>query len=373
VLFQTSSVGSDGLEKQFQKPLFQNMGMFLGMTLCLVIFEFQKCTQRSGEESLPLKADAATIQAAMVPVRGSDNRVYYMVLVPAICDFLATYLMNIGLLWINASIWQMVRGSIIFFVAMIRWAWLKRKIHLFQWVGVLVVMLALCIIGYACINMSDTSTLQSSDYEKLAGVLLVFLAQLVQAIQCVVEEHLLHDINASDLQVVGLEGFWGLVLCVGVAMPAAYYLPYQGLHEDTWDTLTMIMNSHKLFFLFTVYVFVILGFNMFAMKVTMYINSVTRNILDTIRTMFIWVIMVSTHYLVSEKFGESWSNWSLLELAGFGVLLSGLFTYYKVITLSCLDYPDDDAPPAPHIEGTPMLYGASPAPPSAGIPGSPHM
>lgn len=29
-------------------------------------------------------------------------RVYYVVIVPAICDFVATYMMNVGLLWINA-------------------------------------------------------------------------------------------------------------------------------------------------------------------------------------------------------------------------------------------------------------------------------
>jgi hypothetical protein len=49
--------------------------------------------------------------------------VLVQVIVPAICDFVATYMMNVGLLWINASIWQMLRGSIVLFAAIIRLVW----------------------------------------------------------------------------------------------------------------------------------------------------------------------------------------------------------------------------------------------------------
>lgn len=352
VLFQNTSIGVDGKEHPFQKPLFQNMGMFVGMTLCLFVYEYQRWTTPRSEETIPLKADAATIQAASQPQR-SDWRIYYIVLVPAVCDFVATYMMNIGLLWINASIWQMVRGSIIFFVALIRWGWLKRAIHVYQWFGVAIVMLALSIIGYACMNTGDASGTGSTETQKLLGVLLVFAAQLVQATQCVVEEHLLHDVSASASQVVGLEGFWGLLLCVGVAMPLASYLPIEGLHEDTWDSLVMLYNSPRLCALFIIYVFVILGFNAFAMKVTQYINSVTRNILDTIRTMFIWIILTGVHYTVSPLFGEAWSPWSLVELGGFMVLLAGLFTYYKVFTLPCFEYPDEEETLPHPVVGTP--------------------
>lgn len=343
VLFQTTSIGIDGQEHKFAKPGFQNLGMFFGMTLCLVLFEATRCrTPATDEERLPLKtADASAVSASRLP---TDWRVYYVVLVPAICDFLATYAMNIGLIWINASVWQMVRGSIIFFSAMIRWLWLKRKIHTFQWCGVAIVMAALCIIGYACIHAENSDALTSTESQKLLGVLLVFVAQLVQATQTVVEEHLLHDISASDMQIVGLEGFWGLLLCLTVALPLGSYLPYDGLHEDTWDTFVMLKNNPQLCVLVVIYCLVILGFNVFAMRVTMYINSVTRNILDTVRTMFIWIILTVVHYTVSDNYGEPWSSWSLVQLAGFVVLLSGLFIYYKVITLSCFEYPEDEAP-----------------------------
>src|SRR5690349_20735431 len=109
------------------------------------------------------------------------------------------------------------------------------------------------------------------------------------------------------MQIVGLEGVWGLALCVGVAMPVAAYIPVAGLHEDTWDTLEMMRNSVSVEVLFTLYVIVILGYNMFAMKTTMYLNSVTRNIIDTVRTIFIWTVLTVIHYVANPAFGEPWS------------------------------------------------------------------
>jgi len=208
-------------------------------------------------------------------------------------------------------------------------------------------MSALCIIGMSCI-LSDSAKIPSaSDVTasyRILGVLLVFAAQIVQAVQTVVEEHLLHDIRASDLQIVGLEGVWGFALCALVAMPLAYYMPYHGLHEDTIDTLTMLKNNSTVAALFVLYVLVILGYNMFAMKVTLYLNSVTRNVPDTARTMFIWITLTVIHYTYSEKFGEDWNSYSYMQLAGFGVLIFGLFSYYKVITLPCFDYTEEYVP-----------------------------
>jgi len=347
--------------------LFQNTGMFAGMMLCLFVFFIQQrltMTRQILAERVPLlptSADSTSLS------KKKSNRVYWVVLAPAMCDFLATYMMNVGLLWINASVWQMVRGSIVFFVAMIRLFWLKRPIERYQWFGVFTVMMALCIIGFSCImNDAGKASVHGADEVtpllKVAGVLLVFLAQLVQATQCVVEEYLLTDLDASDMQIVGLEGIWGLIFCVFIAMPYAYYTSIEGIHEDTWDTLEQMKNSGVVCFLFTVYVLVILGYNTFAMKLTKHLNSGDRNVIDTVRTIFIWTILTIVHYTYSETYGEAWSGWSWVQLAGFAVLASGLATYYKAWQLPCFDYDiieeqvEEEA--VPSKPATPIVMGS---------------
>ena len=37
------------------------------------------------------------------------------------------------------------------------------------------------------------------------------------------------------------------------------------------------------------------------------------------------------------KIGEEWSNWSFLELFGFGVLLYGTFAYKALVKMPCVD------------------------------------
>ena len=59
VLFQCQAVGLDGTLKHFGKPLFQNTGMFAGMSLCLVVFEFNR-------RLCALKAKASAEQKPLV-------------------------------------------------------------------------------------------------------------------------------------------------------------------------------------------------------------------------------------------------------------------------------------------------------------------
>lgn len=83
-------------------------------------------------------------------------------------------------------------------------------------------------------------------------------------------------------------------------------------------------------------------------------DSVRRNVLDTLRTMFIWMTLTIIHYTYDTSYGEEWTSWSLVQLLGFGVLVCGLFTYYKVVTLPCFDYPTDQPIVVPVKQGTPI-------------------
>ena len=74
----------------------------------------------------------------------------------------------------------------------------------------------------------------------ILGMTLVFVAQGIQALQTVIEEHLLQGIEAPANMVVGMEGVWGFVLTAFVALPIAAVLPGEegsDLHADFIDSL----------------------------------------------------------------------------------------------------------------------------------------
>lgn len=142
--------------------------------------------------------------------------------------------MNVGLLWIPGSIWQMLRGSIVIFTAILSVTYRKKPLYssgnslaFFEfittgWTGVAIVSLALVIVGGACFKtpaevepapLSTSSSTSSSVsptttpmWEEGLGMLLVVLAQGLQALQTIVEEKLMHDVKAAPTLVVGMEG-----------------------------------------------------------------------------------------------------------------------------------------------------------------------
>ncbi|KAJ6252078.1 hypothetical protein M0813_14627 [Anaeramoeba flamelloides] len=325
--FQTKAVGRDGKKHYFNKPLYQNATMFLGMVLCFTFPLFLKSKEKKNDETKK---------------PSSMKRLAKLSTAPATCDFLATYFMNIGLIFLPASMWQLLRGSIVIFSAILTVFYRKRKVPKFQWAGVSIVTIGLTLIGCAAIlGTHDETGQQFSSVERGVGIILVILAQFIQALQTIIEETLLHDYeDTNPAHIVGFEGLWGLILCVVISSPIAYYVPEKsGFKEDSIDTFVMLGNSGFLVGTTFVYIVVILLYNYTGMVITDFSSALLRNILDGLRTLFIWVALIVVYYTSPDSgFGEKWSNWSYLQLGGFVTLIVGTFMYNKIIKFPCFNY-----------------------------------
>lgn len=83
-----------------------------------------------------------------------DWKAYTYIGVPAVFDMIATTLMTFGLVYINVSIMQMLRGAMVVFATLFNMCCLKRKIRAYQWVSVLLTVIALFLVGLSCILAS---------------------------------------------------------------------------------------------------------------------------------------------------------------------------------------------------------------------------
>ena len=144
---------------------------------------------------------------------------------------------------------------------------------------------------------------------------------------------------------LGFEGLWGLLFFAGLA-PVLTLTPRSGedisiiWHEDFGDTFTQLSNSSDLVLLCFGYFVVIFLYNVSANFVTQCLSAVVRSILEACRVMGVWAVGLMLFYLGNSsysKVGEEWSNWSFLELFGFGILLYGTFTYKALIKLPCVN------------------------------------
>lgn len=202
------------------------------------------------------------------PIRLPDGRIKlqglrtFLLAAPACCDIAGTTLMNVGLLFVAASIYQMTRGALVLFVGLFSVLFLHRKLYLYQWLALFIVVLGVALVGLAGALFGDkqghditqesvvSATLgiravaQTPEAVRaVIGVLLIAAAQIFTASQFVLEEWILENYAMEPLQVVGWEGIFGftvtvigsIILYLGVGRTEAgrygYFDTKEGWHQ----------------------------------------------------------------------------------------------------------------------------------------------
>ena len=159
----------------------------------------------------------------------------------------------------------------------------------------------------------------------------------------ILEEKFLKHRNLPVAQVVGMEGMWGVILMCSVVLPAMYYLPGAdgGSYENAYEALYMLAHSHTLMWLVMGYVVSIAFYNFLGLNVSKHLSTVHRTLIDGLRTTVVWIVDLIIFYFVNEAYGEAWNDYSLVQLAGFGLLLLGTLVYNKILRLPGFVYPKE--------------------------------
>ncbi|CAL7950952.1 unnamed protein product [Xylocopa violacea] len=291
--------GEDGQPRHFNHPFMQSSFMFIGEMMCFVVFKIlYHYYVRRGDGSVdnnPL-------------TKGSLVFNPFILLIPALCDTCATSIMYVGLNMTYASSFQMFRGAVIIFTAILSMGFLNRKLGSREWSGIAMVIIGLALVGISDIIMEDSN--------------------VITAVQMVVEEKFVAGQNIPALQAVGWEGLFGFITICIIMIPLNFIHaspPFadnsRGTLEATKDAFIQIENSGHLLMAIIGISFSIAFFNFAGISVTKEMGATTRMILDSIRTIVIWVFTLA--------FG--WQAFHYLQLIGFVILLIGMCCYNNVI------------------------------------------
>lgn len=82
------------------------------------------------------------VKASQV-ARGNSTKEIFMLGIPTFFDLVATVLMNVGLLSVTASVYQMMRGAEMLFAALFAVAFLHRQLNKFHYLGILCCVVSL--------------------------------------------------------------------------------------------------------------------------------------------------------------------------------------------------------------------------------------
>merc|ERR1719187_1280680 len=165
---------------------------------------------------------------------------------------------------------------------------------------------------------SDNS---SSLHNVLLGDFLIFGSQIIVASQMGYDEKFVSKYNVPALQAVGWEGTFGFTTLAILLIPASFievgpafgHGPRHVL-EDAYDGCYQLAHNPTLALAFTGTIVSIAFFNFAGISVTKELSATTRMVLDSIRTISIWMFSIAVH----------WQDFYALQLLGFAILLSGM-------------------------------------------------
>ncbi|KAF9158063.1 hypothetical protein DFQ26_008023 [Actinomortierella ambigua] len=337
--------------EHFEQPLWQTLNMFLGESLCLILagicallaafFGRAKWAELVLDEEDPQPHSATESDGLIAPVTTAHSTsaaikprlqgpLVFLLWVPTLCDMTATTLMNVGLVYTTASVYQMLRGALVIITGLLSVIFLKRKLLAYEWFALITITVGIATVGLASVlhtsksvRADPTDEDAAQAFKAMFGIFLVLFAQLFTAAQFVIEEKFLSGYQIAPLRAVGYEGIFGTI-SVLIAMPIFHYTI--GIHDpkssfnlhNGWDQI----SSHSTIWIPAIIImFSISSFNFFGISVTKTICATSRSTIDSCRTLFIWMISL---YL-------GWETFLPLQVVGFIMLVYGTFVFNGVV------------------------------------------
>ena len=293
--------------------------MFMGEMLCLFAYEAIYCFNKYHRHY------------NLLPMGEQENEksTTLIWIIPAVLDLLSTSLLYIGLQMISAASFQMIRSSLILFTGLLSVFILRTKLRARHWIGMVIITTGLIITGFGDYNSDD-----NSNWKAILGDALVLVSQLLTAIQVTFEEKFLKKFNVNSLKAAGWEGLFGFMIMFAAFIPM-YYIPwdistthvqenYTHRLEDAIDAFSMMLESR---FLMTACIGSVLSiaiYNFAGLTVTRRWNASSRIVLDSSRTLFVWIFSFALPIFRSKK----WKTVLGFQTLGYSALVGGTFVYY---------------------------------------------
>ena len=323
--------------------------MFNGEFVCLLIYWLKEGRFKKKQKSESLISN--------VEENNNNNKkepkIWYF-LFPAIFDILGSSISSISLTFLPTSIYQMFRGAIIIFTCTASILFLKNKYYRHHFLGIIVVILGLIIVGLDAVLNGDSSEGENPAF----GIFLVVLSQVFSCFLFITEEKLLKGYETPPIKAVGLEGMWG-VLCYIVLLFIFYFIRCESWpnflkdgvcirdneieekstirFENAIFALKQIYASTKLKCYLSLYVCSIAFFNFSGLTISKYSSATSRTIVDTARTILVWIFFLTMPFVPE----ETKETFSWLQLLGFVVLVIGGLIYNEILVLPFLGFADN--------------------------------
>lgn len=314
--------GDPATAQHFNQPAFQTFQMFMGEFLVIAVYWYVYRFKQK------LQAESALLLASNTPKPLSVWSFPPKYAVLASCDLIATTLLNVGLVYTPVLVYQMMRGSLVLFVAMFLVIFLRRVITRAEWASLALVALGVAIVGLS--GSHKVPEIEQSGIKKsvVVGIVLIIAAELVQAVQFVVEEHILEHLDSVPLKIVYCEGAYGLVFIL-VATTILNYVARLMLSPEQFERspfnigelVSQLQANSAIVYTLVAIMALIACFNCLGISITLRVSATARLTVDTCRTLLVWAVAIFLQ----------WEQFRALQAVGFALLVAGTLSFNGVI------------------------------------------
>lgn len=252
--------------------------------------------------------------------------------IPAILNLLASALRWTSLVYIDASIVEMmVSGLELTLSVVAARIFRKRMVAKRRWAGVTAVAVGVIVIERANGGKGGEGDPHTTQ-DKMIGVILIVIQSILSVLQDLAEEIFMQSSGSSvpATMMLGIEGMYGFA--VGAIIYSSANEMLRGV-EDIDATIAMLRdndNAELRWWLAGLpLIFLITG--MFNIKATEVTSAMTRNVWKTLRTGLVWVIALGVYYWGNNPaLGEAWHvPESFVLLFGYIMMSGGIMAYYS--------------------------------------------
>ena len=367
--FNKYIVSQIAIGRKFSHSWFLNLIMFIGESMGIPVFyilfnkkgktEKSENTENTDTENIENTEKSENLETAepeQNKVREEEKPEInkFLLAIPGFLDTCSTGLANIGLILLPASIYQMLKGSLIVMTFLMSKFVVRNKHILDHYIAIPISTLGVVLVGLSAYLNADKNDNKdgnsSSASQTLLGIVLMVIAMFILSIQFCFDEYFMRRYSCHPLICIGYEGVFGffinLFLCFIFYFikcgsyekdeEPSYFVKNMCTSDDKneWRpeniafALRQFIDNGVLTIIVPITIFFMSTFNILGVSITKYGSATTRSVTDNVRSFLVWLwfLMPFNQEDLIEKF-------NFLQLFGFLCICIGAFIYNGMFKL----------------------------------------
>lgn len=308
----------------FYYPLFQTSLMFFGEALC-VATAFVFIRKKNREKDFVGRQEG--LEGLGIEKGCFERLGKFGFCISALFDLMGSFLEYFSFNMLQASVIVTFKMMVIVFIWAYRVFVLKKTVYRHQWLGLSLLLMGFLIVGFEVTFNSNRSI--KWDSTAGFGIVLMIIAQIFNSLNIISEEFLMDKISINPLEVVSIEGFSGLFLCVLLFIPFRYASSFEpGSTVEILKPFELMQKDTEICILVVAMVLVIGMLNFFLVKTIKISDSLSLCTIDSGRVILVWILAIAFNFETILP----------VEITGGLSLILGILVYNEVLIIPCCGF-----------------------------------